>query len=80
MNDLEITDIDSQIKLNRLSIGKSLKLIRETRGYSQEQLAEMMQVNRSTIVKIENGKFGITVDFLAKASIMLNYEFKVIER
>jgi cystathionine gamma-lyase len=29
---------------------------------------------------IENGKFGITVDYLVRFSIFLDYEFKVIER
>jgi transcriptional regulator with XRE-family HTH domain len=43
-------------------------------------LAEKMDINRSTISKIENGKFGITVDYLVLFSIFLDYEFKVIER
>ena len=40
----------------RLKMGESLKGIREKKGYSQEQLAEIMQISRSTISKIENGK------------------------
>jgi len=46
----------------------------------QTWLAEKMDINRSTISKIENGKFGITVDYLVRFSIFLDYEFKVIER
>jgi transcriptional regulator with XRE-family HTH domain len=38
-----------------------------------------MKVNRSTISKIENGKFSITVDYLIRFSLALNYEFKVVE-
>jgi transcriptional regulator with XRE-family HTH domain len=49
-------------------------------GYSQEQLADKMAINRSKISKIENVKFGITVDYLVRVSIFLDYEFKVIER
>jgi transcriptional regulator with XRE-family HTH domain len=64
----------------RLKLGEAIKEIREKRGYSQEQLAEKMDINRSTISKIENGKFGITVDYLVRFSIFLDYEFKVIER
>ena len=40
----------------------------------------MMKINRSTISKIENGKFGITVDYLVRFSIHLDFEFKVIEK
>ncbi len=39
-----------------------------------------MDINPSTISKVENGKFGITVDYLVRFSIFFNYEFKVIER
>lgn len=39
----------------RLKVGKSIKEIREKKGYNQEQLAEIMQVSRSTFSKIENG-------------------------
>ena len=30
--------------------------------------------------KIENGKFSITVDYLVRFSIFLDYEFKVVEK
>lgn len=39
-----------------------------------------MNISRSTISKIENGKFGITVDYLVRFSIFLDYKFKVIDR
>lgn len=79
MND-EITSIDNQIKDYRLKLGEKIKLVREQRGYSQDQLAGLMNINRTTISKIENGKFSITVDSLARFSIFLDYEFKVIEK
>lgn len=76
----EISTIDNLIKDYRLKLGDKIKLIREERGYSQEQLAVLMDINRTTISKIENGKFSITVDSLARFSIYLDYEFKVIEK
>lgn len=76
----EITAKESQIIDYRMKLGDKIRHVRELRGYSQEQLAEMMNVNRSTISKIENGKFSITVDYLVRFSIFLDYEFKVIER
>ena len=76
----KIKAIENQIKDYRLNLGDKIRTVREERGYSQEQLAELMNVNRSTISKIENGKFSITVDYLVKFSIYLDYEFKVVER
>ncbi len=76
----DFTASESQIKDYRLKLCDKIRQIREERGYSQEQLADMMDINRSTISKIENGKFSITVDYLVRFSIFLDYEFKVIER
>jgi transcriptional regulator with XRE-family HTH domain len=78
--DNEISTIDNLIKDYRLKLGDKIKMVREERGYSQEQLAVLMDINRTTISKIENGKFSITVDSLALFSICLDYEFKVIEK
>lgn len=77
---VELTTIENQIKNYRLKLGNKIRTIREQRGYSQEQLAEIMNINRSTISKIENGKFSITVDYLVRFSIFLDFEFKVIEK
>ena len=76
----DLNATESQIKDYRLKLGDKIRQVREKRGYSQEQLADMMDINRSTILKIENGKFSITVDYLVRFSIILDYEFKVIER
>lgn len=76
----ELTATENQIKYYRLKLGDKIRIVREKRGYSQEQLAELMNINRSTISKIENGKFSITVDYLVRFSIFLDYEFKVVEK
>lgn len=76
----DLTATESQIKEYRLKLGDKIRQVREQKGYSQEELADMMDINRSTISKIENGKFSITVDYLVRFSIFLDYEFKIIER
>lgn len=76
----ELSATEKQIKDYRLKLGDKIRIVREKRGYSQEQLAEKMDINRSTISKIENGKFSITVDYLVRFSIFLDYEFKVVEK
>lgn len=77
---VDVTALDDFIMEYRMKLGEAIKNIREKRGYSQEQLAEKMDINHSTISKIENGKFSITVDTLVRFSIFLDHEFKVIEK
>ncbi|MFW5872577.1 MAG: helix-turn-helix domain-containing protein [bacterium] len=61
----------NQLKLNRTDqpllryrIGQELRAIRKQRGYTQEQLASKMDISRTTISKIENGEFAMTLDYL----------------
>lgn len=58
----------------RLKVGRSIREIREKRGLSQEQLAEKMHINRSTISKIESGKFNCSIDYLSKFASFLDFE------
>jgi len=58
----------------RKLVGQKIREFRENKGYSQDHLAEMMNVDRSTISKIENGKFAISVDYLAKISRFLDFD------
>jgi transcriptional regulator with XRE-family HTH domain len=64
---------------NRLKIGNSIRELREKRGYSQNELAEIMEVNRSTISKVENGKFSFSIDHLSKFSWFLEFDFMVMD-
>ncbi|HPB05603.1 MAG TPA: helix-turn-helix transcriptional regulator [Prolixibacteraceae bacterium] len=79
MND-KTDKIESTVLNFRLVLGEEIKNVREQKGLNQEQLAEIMGVSRSTISKIENGKFSISVDYLARFSIYLDHEFKVLEK
>lgn len=64
----------STILGSRIKIGGTLREIRENRGMSQEQLAEKMNISRSTISKIESGKFNCSIDYLAKFASFLDFE------
>jgi DNA-binding XRE family transcriptional regulator len=70
---------DNFIKEHRLKVGEEIKVIREKRGYSQDELAEIMKVSRSTISKVENGKFSFSIDYLSKFSWFLDFNFLVVE-
>lgn len=76
----EITISETQILNHRRSLGDKIRVVREQRGYSQENLAKIMNISRSTISKIENGRFSITIDYLVRFSVFLDYEFRIIER
>jgi transcriptional regulator with XRE-family HTH domain len=68
------------IQENREVIGKQIRTFREKKGFSQDELAEIMEVNRSTISKIETGKFAITIDYLVKFAWYLDFNFSVLEK
>ena len=83
-----MTNSDTQIAANsiesylhdcRLKMGESIREIREKKGYNQEQLAEIMKVSRTTISKIENGKFNCSIDYISKFSWFLDFDFTVVD-
>ncbi|MDD3686670.1 MAG: helix-turn-helix transcriptional regulator [Bacteroidales bacterium] len=76
----EGSEIENKVKEQRLKLGSEIRTARETKGYSQDKLAELMNINSITISKIENGKFSITVDYLVRLSILLDYQFVIIEK
>jgi len=70
---------DLYIQMQREIIGKQIRDLREKRSLSQDELAEMMQVRRSTISKVETGKFAITIDYLVKFGWYLEFDISVQE-
>lgn len=76
---LEVDNQEKFVQNYRLKIGDAIRIIREKKGYSQDELAEIMNVNRSTISKIENGKFSFSIDYLSKFSWFLHFEFQLKE-
>ena len=76
---MELNEELQFVKQNRLRIGGTIKEIREKRGYSQDHLANLMDVSRSTISKIENGKFSFSINYLSKLSFYLNFNFQLVD-
>jgi transcriptional regulator with XRE-family HTH domain len=62
----------------RVRIGENIREIREKKGYNQEQLAEIMKVSRTTISKIESGKFNCSINYLSKFSWYLDFDLTII--
>ena len=70
---------EQYIQENREAIGKQIRAFREKKGFSQDELSEIMEVNRSTISKVETGKFAITIDYLVKFAWYLDFNISVLE-
>lgn len=73
------TKMETHLHDCRLRIGDTIREIREKKGYSQEQLAEIMNVSRTTISKIENGKFNFSMDYLSKFSWFLDFNIAILK-
>ena len=71
---------EQYIQENREVIGKQIRVFRKKKGFSQDELAEIMDVNRSTISKVETGKFAITIDYLVKFAWYLDFNISVQEK
>ena len=71
---------DQYIQEKRESIGMRIRSLREKRGFSQDELAEIMDVHRSTISKVETGRFAITVDYLVKFAWYLKFDLSLEEK
>ncbi len=68
------------VKEYRQKIGERIRAFREEKDYSQDALAEIMEVSRSTISKIENGKFAVSIDYLVKFGWHLDFEINLIKK
>lgn len=71
---------EQYIQRNREVIGKQIRAFREKKGFSQDELAEIMEINRSTISKVETGKFAITIDYLVRFAWYLDLSISVQEK
>lgn len=71
---------DDYILEQRASIGMCIRAYREGKGYSQDELAQIMKVHRSTISKVETGKFAITIDYLLKFGWHLDFNISLLNK
>jgi transcriptional regulator with XRE-family HTH domain len=60
----------------REAFGRKLKEIRKNRDYTQEVLAEMIELSPRQLIRIENGKNFPSVETLNKISHALNIDFQ----
>ena len=64
----------------RERIGKIIAAMREEKGLSPTELAEKAGITASNITRIENGKYNVGIDILAKISSAMDAEVTIIEK
>ena len=64
---------------NRKLIGQRIAEIRRQKGMSLTDIAEITGLRRSTVWRVETGKFSSTIDVLCKIADALGYTIDVIE-
>jgi transcriptional regulator with XRE-family HTH domain len=62
MAKLQIKDFRPAKKLIEVSVGESLRILRELQGLSQNQLATKTKIPQSTISAIENNRISLGVE------------------
>ena len=82
MDNIEIHQVEGTLENYlhdcRIKIGETIREKNKKRGYNQEQLAEIMKVSRTTISKIESGKFNCSIDYLSKFSWFLDFDISLL--
>src|SRR5690554_4509982 len=75
---LELTPEEEAYIEIRLDISSLVKVQREKRGWTQEQLALAIGSSQSRIAKLEGGDAGISLDLMMKALLRLGTSKKQI--
>ncbi len=63
----------------RERIGKRIAELRNEKGLTQEQLAELSGVGRSHLVRIENGYYSVQLDILTKIGDALGVKIDFVK-
>ena len=68
-----------QRNINRDYIGKRITEIRQNKGLSIRQLADLCGVSSQNITKIEHGRYNVSIDILGKICEALESKFEIVE-
>ena len=61
-------------------IGRRIAEIRQAKGLSIRQLAELCGVSAQNITKIEHGRYNVSIDILGKICDALDYRIDIVEK
>lgn len=63
----------------RQRMGERIATLRKSKGYTQAELADITGLQRSHVVRLEQGKYGVTIDVLSAIADALGYKIDFIE-
>lgn len=69
---------DELIRKYRKDVGETIRLFRERKGCTQDELAQVMEIHSSTIDKVEKGKFAFSIDYLTKFAWHLDFDIMLV--
>ena len=64
--------MDQKFKDKYLLLGLNIAYYRKLNGYTQEQLAEKLSLDRTTISKVELATCGVSLDVLFEIAALFN--------
>jgi transcriptional regulator with XRE-family HTH domain len=72
------SNIDENFLINnRIELGEKIRQYREAKGLTSQQLADQMNISRSTISKIEAGKWNYGIDTLNSFAVYLDFKVNI---
>lgn len=63
----------------RLRIGQRIAELRKAQGMTQQELADAAGLQRSHIVRLEQGRYGATIDVLSAIANAMGYSIDFCE-
>lgn len=67
-----------ELNNERIRIGNRLRELRESQGLTTTQLGERCGLTQSTISKVENGKWSVSLDILSKVCEALGAKVEIV--
>ena len=71
---------DQIIYDKRKAMGESIRAMRNSQGWEQEQLAQIAGITAANVRSIEAGKYAVNIDVLNKIAGALNAELRLVEK
>lgn len=89
MQSTDVSDCDCELRIfdelrklkihsNRVRFGNRIEELRVMKGLKQHELADVSGIDRTNVVKIENGRYNASFDILSKIAKALDSEVDIV--